>query len=276
MKIDTFLKRLLTKGEAFDQGLANEITDLSEKTVGKLFGYLAKPHSHIRHSTVELIHHFFLINSSFRQLILDRILDFIELTITGKLPWPEDWADKLKSLALQNIKEWHTKFSQDSPQLILVMARLATLEPPTPVVQVDRPRMYLQKKYEKFMQQYPSENKAVYECMNEIESLLELLVPIYQSGSIGQDQDSIKLQNAEKLVEPAKDYIQGVSQYGLGSRAYQLEIQVNKVHVERNQETSLLLDTLSEKTTELEKRFQPLALGWLELVTKAEDEVLHV
>lgn len=81
---------------------------------------LAKPHAQIRLATLQLFDELFARSHMFRQLTVGNYTAIMNLAlgINGeKLPAPENWARKVKTLGLILLKEWNDKFGPGYRQL---------------------------------------------------------------------------------------------------------------------------------------------------------------
>lgn len=78
---------------------------------------IKKNHCEIRFSAFQICDELFMRSHLFRQLLLDDFQLLFELALetnrSNLLPPPKEAANKLKELAAQSIKKWHTKYGNE-------------------------------------------------------------------------------------------------------------------------------------------------------------------
>lgn len=106
------------------KGLCRESPSAVPAVYSAIFSQLRKPQAQIRFSCVQLINVLFCRSLEFRKNLLLNGHEYLQLV--GCLEqfelWPQEWADRTRSLAISVFSEWFAKFNSAHPQLISFQA----------------------------------------------------------------------------------------------------------------------------------------------------------
>lgn len=84
---------------------------------------LNQEHAEIRLSAFQIVSELFSRSHQFRTLLIDNFQEFLELTVETDyeqpLPPPKEVAQKMKTLAIKAVQEWHEKFGEAYKKLSL-------------------------------------------------------------------------------------------------------------------------------------------------------------
>lgn len=88
-----------------------------------LMTQLNQEHAEIRLSAFQIVSELFSRSHQFRTLLIDNFQEFLELTVETDyeqpLPPPKEVAQKMKTLAIKAVQEWHEKFGEAYKKLSL-------------------------------------------------------------------------------------------------------------------------------------------------------------
>ncbi|KAJ3088341.1 hypothetical protein HK102_008980 [Quaeritorhiza haematococci] len=264
-ELAALVEKLVSEGEQnLNETLLKDIKNRCKKhsdnvqvVYDVLMTQLSKTHAQIRYSCVQLAAVLFPRSHLFRQTLLNSFPAFCERTLginQKNLPPPKDWAQKLRQLTLTVVKEWQEKFGASYKQLDLgfkylsenlgISFQVDDIHFATSRAQAERERRVAEKKKEAF-------ENALKE-MNETRLDVE--------------------ENLQKMA---------IESHGLGSRSYQLVIELkqsDRIPVSETAENHVVFETLRESYKVLIKSHMELVTKWLDVFTKAsgEDKEKHL
>ncbi|XP_053560214.1 UV-stimulated scaffold protein A [Bombina bombina] len=130
-KLTELVESLTTSGESqLDQEKLKELKKIcksSEDHINHVYHLLMtqlnQEHAEIRLSAFQIVGELFSRSHQFRTLLISNFQEFLELTVETDyeqpLPPPKEVAQKLKTLAIKTVQEWHEKFGEAYKKLSL-------------------------------------------------------------------------------------------------------------------------------------------------------------
>jgi hypothetical protein len=114
----------------------------------------------------------------------------LDLTVIN-LPWPADWAEKLKILASESIRQWHLKYKSAHPQLVSLYALMMNynineVRQPITISRAthsDRISTFNANLFSKYSQEYADIKQTLYDSLDQCDRLLEILIPSFQDDT---------------------------------------------------------------------------------------------
>jgi hypothetical protein len=194
--MNKIVKTLFTAAEeSLDLQVLKQVTDFAKESneniemVYRQFrNFLKKDHAQIRFSCTMFADNMFNRSQTFRNLLLKDAQYFLDLTVIN-LPWPKDWAEKLKVLASESIEQWHLKYKSAHPQLVSLYALMKKHNEIEQTIIIsrethsDRISAFNANLFSKYIQEYADKKQNLYDSIHQCERLLEILIPAFQDDT---------------------------------------------------------------------------------------------
>ncbi|KAI9032305.1 hypothetical protein DFJ74DRAFT_331220 [Hyaloraphidium curvatum] len=290
------LEKLLTAGRSFlDPELLKGVKAFcraSDTNLRLVFDaallHLGKPHAQIRFSALQLYDELFSRSHLFRQLTAENYVPITNLAlgINGeKLPPPEKWAKRAKTLGLVLVKEWSDRFGPGYKQLEIGLEQVrsllgldsfptradvadmefaATREQREADARIAGRRL---KEYRDALGRIEEATPLMKETLQTMKSCLAILIPadpLFAPSAVG---NGVNQEDDHALL---KDFSQA---HGLGSTRYTLDIDLEEVRrlgkVAEDEENEAVFENLRD-AAKLAGKHLKLLSSWLSIVQKAD------
>ncbi|KAI9592993.1 hypothetical protein BDF19DRAFT_450069 [Syncephalis fuscata] len=255
---------------------------------------LRTKHAQVRLATVQLLVVLYERSQHARTLVHGDINDWIQLTVgvhNERLPPPKEYANRLRQLMLNSIRDWYDRRGDRHRELRLAyeylkqnagvdfgntkgsVARMTHRNDETAEEKQERiQRNARLKRYEAIRQTIERGTLTVVENLTDMESCFDILVP-----KLFEDTLEKPMQNSEEKYNNNNNTTlrQMVHEHGLGSSRYALTINLNDsdhAEVQEIPENRILFEELRTGRRLLKTRHLERITGWLDALGHSESE----
>ncbi|ESO01923.1 hypothetical protein HELRODRAFT_140459, partial [Helobdella robusta] len=261
-----------------------------------LWSQLEKNHSEVRRSSVQLIDILFMRSAIFRDLLLNNMQEFVELTLgtnhKRSLPLPHSSAWDMKQQTICYLKNWHDTFGKGYRKLDLAVKYLKNCKNINfddvsnnvhNEAENERLTLIRQAKINATSNELNDIKPEISSCLIEIENCLSLLMPCPEQFDIYNRGDTSKSNQNENHSFDNHDSSSNYDyesdgndkhefrRHGLFSDNISLAININvnsQIFIDKTEDNSDILTSFYEKVMLLKQKYLNLLQRYLKVFTK--------